>query len=266
VSVDIKLVRDIAEAAGRELLQRFRRKITVQTKVDDSLVTEADLASQDLICRQIRESFPDDEILAEEGPQSVDLGPSSRALWLIDPLDGTTNFAHGFDYFCVSIARATWDPTLKSWRPDLGVVHVPTQGLTYWSVKGGGAWLNDQPLSPFSARPVKAFSRCFLVTGFAYDQGSDLRTSVDRFLRVASQCNSIRRPGAAALDLCQVASGVFDAYWENGVKPWDVAAGLCLLYELGAKVVDYKNAPYRLGGGDAIVGQPGVVDTIAKLF
>jgi myo-inositol-1(or 4)-monophosphatase len=261
---DLKRALQIAELAGRELHQRFRTKITSSIKADDSLVTEADLASQEVVCRELARYFPGDLLLAEEGEQAFDFSPSNRNVWIVDPLDGTSNFARGYDYFCVSIARARWSE--GRWQPDLGVIHVPTQRRSYCAALSLGAWVDGRRLGRIDQSDNIAFSRRFLVTGFAYDQGQALEQSVARFLKVASHCNSIRRPGAAALDLAHVAEGVFDAYWETGVKPWDVAAGLVILRELGARCCDFSGAEFDLRRPDLVVGRPEVVDTLVNLF
>ncbi len=224
--------------AGEEIRRFcFMESIEVKTKDDDSLVTSADLASEAVILRTIQESFPDDDILSEEaGYKQLDRR-DGRFVWVVDPLDGTTNFANGYPFYCVSIARAVYQS--GKMHVVLGGVYDPTRDKMYTAERGQGAFCNDRPLR---VRADRELSKAFLVTGFAYHKGDQLSDDIAKFLRVAIECQSVRRDGAAALDLALVADGVYDAYWESGLKPWDVAAGSLLVSEAGGLVENLVNA------------------------
>ena len=228
---------EAAEAAGRLLLSRFGRVQRVRTKGVADIVTDADVASERLIRRRLASAFPGIPVLGEEGG-----GPASDAgiprLWIVDPLDGTVNFAHGNPVFSVSIAL------VERGRSVAGVVHDPTRGETFSAGRGRGAWLGARRLA-VTRRAVLAES--LLSTGFSYQRGARLERSLRRFNRFHHAARAVRRPGSAALDLAYVAAGRFDGFWEDGLKPWDVAAGVLLVAEAGGKATDYAGRAYRLG-------------------
>lgn len=216
----------------------FMEHVEIETKDDDSLVTSADYASEAIILKTIRESFPNDDILSEEaGYQSLSR-EDGRWVWVVDPLDGTTNFANGYPFYCVSIARASY--MTGKMQVELAGVYDPSRDKMYTAAKGRGAFCNDRPMQ---VRPDRPFAEAFLVTGFAYHKGDQLSQDIAKFLSVAQDCQSIRRDGAAALDLALVADGIYDAYWESGLKPWDVAAGALLVKEAGGMVENITSHP-----------------------
>jgi myo-inositol-1(or 4)-monophosphatase len=266
LNTEMKALTNIAKLAGRELTGRFRKSLKSSLKNDRSLVTEADLASQAVIVKELGFHFPGDRVLSEEEPSlATTLSDiTDKALWIVDPLDGTTNFANGFDYFCVSIARAEFSAGF--WQPTLGAVYLPTSDVMYTAERGGGAFRNGVSLPKLQTRPRRDFEQCFLATGFAYDRGEELERDIRLFSKIAAQCQSIRRPGAAALDLCLVAEGVFDAFWERNLKIWDVAGASLLLEEVGASQKCYDGRPFQLSKDDLVAGRPEVVDTLLNLF
>jgi myo-inositol-1(or 4)-monophosphatase len=214
---------DLAGRAGALILEGLERTRQVRHKGVIDLVTEYDLRSERLIIDGIRQAFPSDSILSEEA------GPSGEAeiRWVIDPLDGTTNFAHGLPHFSVSIA--CWERD----QPAFGIVFDPTRSEMFHAVRGQGAWLNNEPLHVSSEARL---GESFLATGFPYDIRSNSMDNLDNFARMSRVGFAIRRFGSAALDLAYVAAGRFDAYWELSLYPWDWAAGIVLVREAGGRV------------------------------
>lgn len=231
-----------AEAAGRLLASRFGRIRRVRYKGATDIVTEADGASERLIRALIARAFPADAVLGEEGGGPGDLAAPGR-LWVVDPLDGTVNFAHGYPVFSVSIAL------VEDGRPLVGVVHDPTRGETFAAARGGGARLDGRRIR---VSPRSRLIESLLSTGFSYQRGRALDLSLRRFARFHHTTRAVRRPGSAAIDLAYVAAGRFDGFWETGLKPWDVAAGWLIVEEAGGRVTDYAGKPYRLGQPDIL--------------
>jgi myo-inositol-1(or 4)-monophosphatase len=204
------------------------------------LLTVADKETEDVIIRSIREAFPGHAILAEEsGAHTTD----SDWWWIIDPVDGTTNFARSFPFFAASVA--CW----HKGRPVLALVEAPRLGETFTAEHGAGAALNGKPLRVSTTDSIEA---SILATGFAYVRNEVERNNVDNFSRLVLKCHDIRRPGAASLDLAYVAAGRFDGYWEPYLKPWDVAAGCLLVSEAGGHVSDFAGGQDWLFGENAV--------------
>lgn len=225
----------IAEAAGREVLAGWRSGTAVRKKGEIDLVTEWDFRSERLIVERLRAAFPDDAIVAEEGG-----GDASRdgRTWWIDPLDGTTNFAHGHPFFAVSIGL------LRGAEPLLGVVHAPALAVTWAAARGTGCTRNGVPCR-VSSKTALVDALC--ATGFAYDTfhalqngGDDNVAETKAFLH---RTHGFRRCGAAAIDAAMVADGTYDFYWEQKLKGWDLAAGACLVLEAGGRVSAYDGTP-----------------------
>jgi len=224
----------MAEDAGTLLRKKFGRPLTVDYKGEIDIVTEADRMSEMLILEKIRRRCPGHGILSEESPASG-IGASFR--WIVDPLDGTTNFAHGFPVFCVSIALE------REGEIFLGAVHNPMLGETFAVQKGQGAFLNGRRLA---VSATQRLSRSLLATGFPYDIRDSANNNLDYFSRMAFTAQAIRRAGSAALDLCYVAAGRFDGFWELKLNPWDTAAGWLMIAEAGGEVTDLAGGPYSL--------------------
>jgi len=220
--------------AGKILRRGFRQKKVYQNKGAIDLVTEWDLKSQDAVVSRLRTQFPGHDYLVEEAGIKR---KSSAFCWVLDPLDGTTNFVHGFPFYCISLALMKKEELL------LGIVHNPELKETYWALRGRGAFCNGKPLQVSS---VKEISQSLLATGFPYDILSTYPPIIKRFQRVLTQVQGVRRPGSAALDLCWVARGIFDGFWEQNLKPWDTAAGVLIVQEAGGQVSDFTGRSYHI--------------------
>jgi myo-inositol-1(or 4)-monophosphatase len=233
-------LKDLAILSAREagLLLKGRLHLThkVSFKGDKNLVTEADRLSEELIVKRIRESFPDHDILAEESPAT---SRGSLYRWIIDPLDGTTNYAHGYPVFSVSIALEI------SGKLALGVVYNPMLDELFFAEKGQGAFLNEERLS---VSRVERLEGSLLATGFPYNIRTSEDNNINYFNKMIMVSQAVRRAGSAALDLAYLAAGRFDGFWELQLKPWDVAAGILLIEEAGGQVTDFSSRPYRLDG------------------
>ena len=225
----------IAREAGEVLLERFGRLsgAEVERKGPRDLVTVADRDAEALVTRRLTAAFPDHGILGEEGARRE--AAAGAPTWIVDPLDGTTNFVHGIPVFAVSIG------CVQDGRPILGVVHAPALGQTFWGGPGQGAHEGDRPVS-VSATPM--LSEALLATGFPYELDRLPDDNLDNLAAFAKRARGIRRLGSAALDLAWVASGRLDAFWELHLSPWDVAAGAALVVAAGGRITDAR-------GGDA---------------
>ena len=220
-----------ARDAGRLLAERFGRKLEITNKSEIDLVTESDLASEKLIIERIKSYYPRHAILAEESGASepADRERQSDWRWIIDPLDGTTNYAHAYPCFCVSVGLEC------KGRLEIGVVYDPLRDEMFTAERGQGASLNGRRIR---VSPTPHLASALLCTGFPYDvreRGEFAR----HFANFIMHAQGVRRDGAAALDLAYVAAGRFDGFWEEGLKPWDVAAGALLIEEAGGRVSNY---------------------------
>lgn len=227
---------ETAREAGGLLLEKFGKKLNVSMKGDINLVTEADLASEKLIIERIKSYHPQHSILAEESGEAVIIGGANKWKWIIDPLDGTTNFAHGYPCFCVTLALEHDGEIV------IGVTYDPTRNELFAAEKGQGASLNNKPIRVSAARDL---SESLIVTGFPYDfkQREDFARHLTDFLL---QSRGVRRDGSAAIDMAYVACGRFDGFWEEGLNPWDVAAGVLLIEEAGGRVTYYDDTPFSI--------------------
>ena len=236
--MDIDRVKRVGTAAaykGANVLKSKLGKLSTVTKKGRiDLVTEADTESEHVIIETIRSAFPHHSILAEESGLE---GGSSDHRWIIDPLDGTTNFAHGLNLFCVSIAY-----TVKSdimW----GIVLSPLTEELFIAQSEKGAFLNNHPIRVSKEQSV---SDSLLVTGFPYETDRRLTPIFARFVNCTKAAQGVRRLGSAALDLCYVACGRFAGYWEQYLKPWDTAAGVLIVKEAGGIITDFSSNPYTV--------------------
>jgi myo-inositol-1(or 4)-monophosphatase len=224
-----------ATAKAGEILRHYWGKThSIDKKGAIDLVTEADLASEEVIVGLIRAAFPDHAVLAEES--GVTHGQESRQ-WIIDPLDGTTNYAHGLPAFAVSIAFALEGELI------FGSVLNPGTEEFFSASTGRGANLNGRPISVSSTRILRD---SLLVTGFPYDLKPVIQPMMQRFERCLMASQGVRRLGSAALDLCYVACGRFEGFWEQNLAPWDTAAGVVIAKEAGAFISDFTNGPYAI--------------------
>ncbi len=228
-----QFIERVAVDAGALLRERVNDRHTVEYKGEINLVTEADRLSEALIVERIRHAFPGHGILAEESPETA----GSGFRWIIDPLDGTTNYAHGLPIFCVSIALEV-EGVIR-----LGAVFNPMLAELFVAEKGEGAFLNGRRLA---VSRTAELSRGLLATGFPYDIRENRDNNLNYFKAFALSAQAIRRTGSAALDMAYVAAGHFDGFWELKLMPWDTAAGWLLITEAGGTVTDFRNAPYQL--------------------
>ncbi|MEN9203385.1 MAG: inositol monophosphatase family protein [Thermostichus sp. DG_1_6_bins_120] len=236
---------DVASQAALEaaaLLRSYRGSsldsLDIEEKRPGDLVTVADRASEELILEMLKRHFPEDTILTEEsGLQGATQGLYA---WMIDPLDGTTNFAHGYPFAAVSIGL------LQGREPVLGVVCDVFRGDLFRAAQGMGATRNHSPIRVSTTREL---SRSLLVTGFAYDRRETLDNNYAEFCHFTHLTQGVRRGGSAALDLAYVATGQLDGYWERGLSPWDITAGIVLVREAGGKVTAYDGSPVDVYSG-----------------
>ncbi len=248
-----------AHRAGGVLLRYFQRTFEVREKHQAGLVTNADLESEAAIIRVLKRARPDFGFLAEESGQTPSSRPdASDGRWIIDPLDGTTNFVHGFPMFCVSIA-AEWQGQIVA-----GLIHHPVLGDSYWASHGGGAWLH-QGLRRKRMKVSKTarLRDSLLTTGFTYRR-RELHAEMEAFERLSGIARAIRRPGSAALDLAYTARGVFDGFWERNLAPWDMAAGWLLVEEAGGKVTDFLGADFHVSSREILVSNGLLHDSMSK--
>jgi myo-inositol-1(or 4)-monophosphatase len=217
--------------AGAIQKEHLGRDIEVRHKGTIDIVTEVDRACEQAIVAVLRERFPDHDIVTEE----TDLGRTgSRYVWYTDPLDGTTNYAHGYPFFCSSVALTVSGEVVA------GAVFDPVKEELFTAEKGGGSHVNGRRLRVSSAAELL---RSLLVTGFPYDVRDDLEGKLRLFSRFMGEARAVRRDGAAALDLCYVAAGRYDGFWEERLQPWDMMAGILMVHEAGGRTSRFDGAP-----------------------
>ena len=229
--------------AGDTQLAGFGTGVRVDKKGAIDLVTEIDLKVESEFRAMIAERFPDHTVLGEEFASSGDRNSTSRFCWVFDPVDGTTNYAHGLPIFCSSLALEI-DGELA-----VGAVYDPTRRELFTAERGHGAWLNGRPLTVSTADTLLD---SLLVTGFHYGIQRDPEELVSLFREFIVRARAIRRLGSAALDLCYVAAGRFDGYWESKIQPWDVAAGALIVMEAGGVVSTVDGMPFRSRAGSVL--------------
>jgi myo-inositol-1(or 4)-monophosphatase len=246
---------EVARAAGDLLRDKIAESHRIAYKRQPTdLVTEMDPRVEALIVERLRAEFPDDGVLGEEGGARP--GRSGRR-WIIDPLDGTTNYAHGIPLFTVSVALET------AGRPVLGVIYDPSHEELFVAERGRGAVLNDRPLAVSSSSRLE---ESLLVTGFPYDIRVRDDNNLREYAAFSVRARAVRRLGSAALDLAWVAAGRFDGYWELSVGPWDVAAGALLVEEAGGRVTDPRGAPLSLEAPSIVATNGRIHDAIVALL
>ncbi len=250
----------LAARLGREVLMKYIGRLEkIEHKFQAGLVSEADKESENVIFDFLRKNFPDDEFLGEEsavGQTKVESPVAAgKGRWIVDPLDGTTNYIHQLPIFCVSIGYEF------SGKTQLAVVDVPMLGEVYTAIRGQGAFVNGKSLKVSNTNKMKD---AFLATGFNPDFEDRLQEQLKIFSKLVRESRAVRRAGAAAYDLCLVARGVFDGYWEREIQPWDASAGILLVEEAGGKVVTYRGKEYTPYKNSIIAGNSQVTDLLVQ--
>ena len=251
---ELKVAREAARAAGKILSRMLGDDHNIVKKGQIDLVTEADLAAEKIILEIVGHNFPKDNILSEEAGRRDE---ASNRTWLIDPLDGTTNFAHRFPFFAVSIALEIENEVV------LGIVYNPYMNEFFEAAKGKGAYLNGEPL-----RVSTTFSlqESLLATGFPYDVYERPGKMVGLLEKMIVRAQGIRRLGSAALDLCYVAAGKLDGFWEESLKPWDTGAGDIIVREAGGRLTTFGGGPYNPYLGSVVASNGLIHDEMVKVI
>ena len=244
---------EIAREAGALLAKYFERRVTFQLKGEHDLVTEADRASEQLVVERLRAHFPSHSIVAEEGGGHTG---KSEYCWYVDPLDGTTNFAHGFPMYNVTMALE------QSGELIAGVIFDPERNEMFTAERGSGAYLNNRRIR---VSKVSKIEDTLVATGFP-SQKRHQNVNVHFYYQLAMVTHGVRRAGSAALDLAYVASGRLDGFWEFGLNPWDMAAGILLITEAGGKCSDMQGGPVTLRGPHLLADNGLVHQQILDLF
>jgi len=245
------VARRAATAGGQQLAAHLGQRVEIREKGRaGDLVTTADTAAERAVLAVLAQETPEIAVLAEESGRH---GQHAELEWCVDPLDGTTNYAHGYPFYGTSVGLL--------WRgnPLLGAIAVPRLAELFWAAPGLGAWCNDQPLQ---VSTCDRLSQSLLVTGFAYDRMQRLDNNYAEFAYFTHRTHGVRRGGAAAVDLAYVAAGRLDGYWERGLSPWDLAAGVVLVEQAGGVVSAYDGGPLDLASGRLIACSPGLHDQL----
>lgn len=250
-------IADIAREAGALLMPYFRRRIAFEYKGDADLVTDADRASEKLITGRIRDLWPGHDIMGEEGTRR-DSGSDYK--WYVDPLDGTTNFAHGFPVFCVSLGLQFKGELVA------GVLYDPTRDELFAAEKGSGAYLND---SPIHVSKTKRLCESLIATGFPSHKRHK-NPNIYFYHTITLRSHGVRRAGSAALDLASVAAGRLDGFWEFNLNPWDTSAGVVLVREAGGVVTRFDGTPFKIDSHQVLASNNVIhqelMDTMADVF
>jgi myo-inositol-1(or 4)-monophosphatase len=243
----------IAREAGALLMEYFRQHVAIEYKGEADLVTIADRKSEALIRQRLREHWPSHDILGEEGGLQ-DTGSDYR--WYVDPLDGTTNFAHGFPVFCVSMGL-----DYKGKRI-LGVIYDPTRDELFAAEQGSGAYLNGERIR---VSKTENLAECLVATGFPSHKRHK-NPNIFFYHQITLRTHGVRRAGSAALDLCCVACGRFDGFWEFNLNPWDTAAGVLIVEEAGGKISDFHGGPFELNSRQTLASNGLVHSALLREF
>jgi len=242
---ELKWIKDFVGTLARDAGEIQRRHLSgskqVKYKGPVDLVTQVDHMCEQVIISRILERFPGHHIVAEEGVRNPQAG--SPCKWYVDPLDGTTNYVHGYPCFSVSIGFEVNGQLV------LGVVYDPMGDEFFHAIKGDGAFLNGRRVS---VSETPDLDHSLLATGFPYDIRESQENNIDNFANFSLASQGVRRDGSAALDLCYVAMGRFDGFWELKLRPWDLAAGIVMVAEAGGRVSDFSNGPFRIDSGEVI--------------
>ena len=249
----VPAISEIAREAGALLMGYFHKRVKVEYKGDVDLVTVADRESEALILSRIREQWPSHDVMGEEGSR---IQTGSDSLWYIDPLDGTTNFAHGFPVFCVSLALQ------QKGKRVAGVVYDPTRDELFAAELGRGAYLNHNRIE---VSQVDNLAECLIGTGFPSHKRHK-NPNIFFYHQITLHSHGVRRAGSAALDLCSVAAGRLDGFWEFNLNPWDTAAGVLIAEEAGARVTSFDGSPFQIDSRETLASNGLVHDALLKQF
>jgi myo-inositol-1(or 4)-monophosphatase len=250
----------VMEKAARKAAPRLRRDfgevdaLQVSRKGPADFVSNADRAAEQAIGEVLMHARPDWGLLMEESGETI--GNDNQARWIVDPLDGTTNFLHGMPHFAISIAAEVHGEVVA------GLVHQPLTGESYWAEKGRGAWLSDRRLRVSARREL---NECVVATGIPYQGHGNAAQFSNVLSAVMPEVAGVRRFGAAALDLAWVAAGRFDGFWEAGLKYWDVAAGILLVREAGGFVTDYRGQDNMVARAEIVAGNGNIQSKLHRL-
>jgi myo-inositol-1(or 4)-monophosphatase len=246
----LRPIRDAACAIVRRTGDLIRRASSEQKAIrynsEVDLITRFDRRSQAVLLKELRRRFPDFGVLSEE---AINIKGSSAIRWVIDPLDGTTNFAHNLPIWALSVGLEMESEIV------IGIVYDPTRNELFSAIRHGGAYLNGKRIHVSATRRLE---QSLLVTGFPYDVRRSRVNNLDHFARFAVRAQAVRRLGSAALDLCYTACGRFDGYWELKLSPWDQAAGSLILRESGGRITDFKGRPFNFCGNE-VLGTNGLI-------
>jgi myo-inositol-1(or 4)-monophosphatase len=251
----LSTMQSIAREAGSLLMDHFRGRVKVKIEYKGSadLVTIADRQSEALILERIHRDFPNHDVMGEEGTR-IETGSDYK--WYVDPLDGTTNFAHGYPVFCVSLAVE-----FQGWRI-AGVIYDPTRDEMFTAEKGSGARLNGEPVHVSKTATV---DQSLVATGFP-SQKRHKNPNIYFYHHLTLRSHGVRRAGSAALDLCNVAAGRFDGFWEFNLNPWDTAAGVLIVEEAGGRVTDFSGGPFQIDSRETLASNGLVHDALIAEF
>ncbi len=244
----------LAFESGKIQKKRYQQKHAIYHKGEINIVTDVDLECQERIIGLIGRHFPQDQVIAEE-KDNVFEGDRNR--WIVDPIDGTTNYAHGYPFFCTSIAYEVNREIV------CGVVYNPIFDELFFAEKGKGAYLNGERLRVSRAVDMK---QCLLTTGFPYDIATTSRNNIDHFVAFLYNAQAIRRDGSAALNLAYVAAGRFDGFWELKLNPWDTAAGVLMVSEAGGRVTSFTGKPFDIYGGQIVASNALIHDDMLRVL
>jgi myo-inositol-1(or 4)-monophosphatase len=248
----------IAREAGTLLMHHFHQHLKIEYKGEADLVTAADRAAEVLIRERIRQQWPTHDVLGEEQGLS-DQGSEYR--WYVDPLDGTTNFAHGFPVFCVSIALEH-KPLERKGERIAAVIYDPTRAELFSAEQGRGAWLNGEVIQVSKTATLK---ESLLATGFP-SRKRHKNPNIYFYHQITLHSHGVRRAGSAALDLCNVAAGRFDGFWEFNLNPWDTAAGVLIVEEAGGKVTRFNGSPFEINSHETVASNGLVHQALLREF
>jgi myo-inositol-1(or 4)-monophosphatase len=243
----------MAREAGALLMSHFNRQIKIEYKGDADLVTVADRKSEALIMEKLRAQFPDHDVMGEEGAR-IENGSDYK--WYIDPLDGTTNFAHGFPVFCVSLG------VQFKGQSAAGVIYDPTRDEMFAAAAGKGATLNGNPIR---VSETSRLADSLIGTGFPSHKRHK-NPNIHFYHQITLRSHGVRRAGSAALDLCNVAAGRFEGFWEFNLNPWDTAAGVVIAEEAGARITDFSGGPFALNSRETLASNGLIHDALLHEF